>query len=138
MCIYIVFGFVNVINVSVCKHVDTLTYFSAQMLSKLITVSWKTTQQTLKICSSLKSGCSQIRKHSSIYQHATDSAAGSWFKELKCNDNTLSLPIKSYKNRLETRKDMETSKICNIVSLQTQFDTIKPCLDEKMTLLSEG
>lgn len=55
MCISIVFVFVNVINVSVCKHVDSLTYFSAQTLSKLMTVSWKTTQQTLKICSSLKS-----------------------------------------------------------------------------------
>lgn len=73
-----------------------------------------------------------------MYQHATDSAAGSWFKELKCYDNTLSLPIKPYKNRHETRKEMETSKICNIVSLQTQFDTIKPCLVEKKTLLSEG
>lgn len=44
MCISIAFSFVNVINVSMCKHVDSLAYFSAQMLSRLVKVSRKTTQ----------------------------------------------------------------------------------------------
>lgn len=32
------FSVVTVLHVSLCKHGDGLTYFSAQMLSKLITV----------------------------------------------------------------------------------------------------
>lgn len=106
-----------VINVSVCKRGQFDLFFCTNV--------GKANDSELENNTGItpKSGCSQIRKHSSIYQHATDSAAGFWFKELKCNEESLSLPIKPYKNRLEMRKEMETSKICNIVSLQTQFDT---------------
>lgn len=66
MCIHADFSVVNVINVSMCKHGDGLTYFSAQMLSKLITVIWKRKQQTLNICSSLNLRCSQFREHLNV------------------------------------------------------------------------